>query len=175
MLALSNLVLSAGVVLLGVAQGFFVLVIAWAVLGVGMAMGLSIPLSPRSPNFKVAQPRGPITGITFIAGFASTVGWPLSAFLDAQFGWRAACLIWAALHIVIGLPLNRLLIPRAAPPVHASEIEGKASLAPRGAMGFLAFVFAATWFVTWAPDRSRLHTIQNWSRSFFTHLLGCAM
>jgi hypothetical protein len=94
--------------------------------------------------------RGPITGITLIAGFASTVGWPLSAFLDAQFGWRAACLIWAALHIVIGLPLNRLLIPRAPPPVRASEAEGEVSPAPRGAMAILAFVFAATWFVTGA-------------------------
>jgi len=94
--------------------------------------------------------RRPITGITLIAGFASTVGWPLSAFLDAQFGWRAACLIWAALHILIGLPLNRLLIPVAPPPMRASEIEGEVSPAPRGAMATLAFVFATTWFVTGA-------------------------
>jgi predicted MFS family arabinose efflux permease len=39
-LALSNLVLAAGLVLLGVAQGVFILALAWAVLGVGMAMGL---------------------------------------------------------------------------------------------------------------------------------------
>src|SRR5437764_15129123 len=94
--------------------------------------------------------RGPISGIPLIAGLTSTVGWPLSAFLDAQFGWRTACLIWAALHILIGLPLNRLLIPRAPPPARASEIEGDASPAPRGAMAILAFVFAATWFVTGA-------------------------
>ena len=94
--------------------------------------------------------RRPITGITLIAGFASTVGWPLSAFLDAQFGWRAACLIWAALHILIGLPLNRLLIPVAPPPMRASEIEGEVSPAPPGAMATLAFVFATTWFVTGA-------------------------
>src|SRR5207237_1485614 len=108
-----------------------------------------IRLSPRLRGF-TAPPRGPITGITLIAGFASTVGWPLSAFLDAQFGWRTACLIWSALHIVIGLPLNRLLIPRAPPPVHASEVEGEAPPAPRGAMALLAFVCAATWFVTGA-------------------------
>jgi MFS transporter len=85
-----------------------------------------------------------------IAGFASTVGWPLSAFLDGQFGWRAACLIWAGLHIVIGLPLNRLVIPRAPPPVRTFETEREASPAPRGAMAILTFVFAATWFVTGA-------------------------
>src|ERR1700730_17851505 len=29
--------------------------------------------------------------------------------------------------------------------------------------------------IGWAPDRCRLYTIQNWSRSLFTHLLGRAM
>ena len=149
MLALSNLVLAAGLALLGVAQGFFVLALAWAVLGVGMAMGLYDPAFATLTGLYGRAARGPITGITLIAGFASTVGWPLSAFLDAQFGWRAACLIWAALHIVIGLPLNRLL-PRAPPPVRASEVEGETPPAPRSAMAILAFVFAATWFVTGA-------------------------
>jgi MFS family permease len=148
-LALSNLVLAAGLVLLGVAQGFYILALAWAVLGVGMAMGLYDPAFATLTGLYGRNARGPITGITLIAGFASTVGWPLSAFLDAQFGWRAACLIWAALHIVIGLPLNRLLIPRAPPPVRVSAAEAEASPAPRGAMTILAFVFAA-WFVTGA-------------------------
>jgi hypothetical protein len=39
--------------------------------------------------------RKPITGITLIAGFASTVGWPITAYFDAHYGWRAACEIWA--------------------------------------------------------------------------------
>jgi hypothetical protein len=75
----------------------------------------------------------------------------------ARFFWRAAPLsigesglaaggkrIRTSEHIVIGLPLNRLLIPRAPPPVRASGVEGEASPAPRGAMAILAFVFAAT-------------------------------
>ena len=148
-LALSNLVLAGGLVLLGVAQGFVTLAIAWAVLGVGMAMGLYDPAFATLAGLYGRSARGPITGITLIAGFASTIGWPLSAFLDAQFGWRTACLVWAVLHIVIGLPLNRL-IPRAPPPVRTSKAEGDASPAPRGAMAILAFVFAATWFVTGA-------------------------
>jgi len=132
-LALSNLVLAAGLVLLGVAQGFVTLALAWAVLGVGMAMGLYDPAFATLTGLYGRAARGPITGITLIAGFASTVGWPLSAYLDVQFGWRAACLIWAALHIVIGLPLNRLLIPRAPPPARAAEMAGEISPAPRGA------------------------------------------
>src|SRR5438552_1171277 len=77
--------------------------------------GLPLDLS-EIERFALSQRILTLEAILAIAGFASTVGWPLSAFLDAQFGWRATCLIWAALHIVIGLPLNRLLIPRAPPP-----------------------------------------------------------
>ncbi len=149
-LALSNLVLAAGLVLLALTQGVVTLAAAWTVLGVGMAMGLYDPAFATLAGLYGREARGPITGITLIAGFASTVGWPLSALLEAHFGWRGACLVWAALNLLIGLPLNRLLIPRAPPPIRATEVQGTAGPAPRGAMLLLSFVFAATWFVTGA-------------------------
>jgi MFS family permease len=54
------------------------------------------------------------------------------------------------LHILVGLPLNRLLIPKAPPPEKLVQAEGEVAPAPWGAMPLLAFVFAATWFVTGA-------------------------
>ena len=48
-------------------------------------------------------------GITLLAGFASTVGWPLSAWIAHTWGWREACATWAVLHLVLGLPLNASL------------------------------------------------------------------
>jgi MFS family permease len=149
-LALSNLVLAAGLVMLALTQGVVGLVAAWTVLGVGMAMGLYDPAFATLAGLYGRAARGPITGITLIAGFASTVGWPLSALLETHFGWRGACLVWAALHLLIGLPFNRLLIPRAPPPIRAIEVEGTPGPASRGAMPLLALVFAATWFVTGA-------------------------
>jgi MFS family permease len=149
-LALSNLVLAAGLVLLALTQGVVSLVAAWTVLGVGMAMGLYDPAFATLAGLYGRAARGPITGITLIAGFASTVGWPLSALLEAHFGWRGACLVWAALNLLIGLPLNRLLIPRAPPPIRPTEVQRTAGSAPRWAMLLLSFVFAATWFVTGA-------------------------
>jgi MFS family permease len=149
-LVLSNVVLAAGLVLLAFAHGVVSLAVAWAVLGVGMALGLYDSAFATLAGLYGRAVRGPITGITLIAGFASTIGWPLSAFLDVILGWRGTCLTWAVLHLLIGLPLNRLLIPRAAPPERTAEPEVSAPASPRGTMAILAFVFAAAWFVTGA-------------------------
>ena len=96
------------------------------------------------------EARNAITGITLFAGFASTVGWPASALFIEHFGWRGACVAWAVLHLVIGLPMNRLLIPKAQP--HAAEVTPEHE-APSGipwTMIVLASVFGATWFVSTA-------------------------
>jgi len=175
-LTLSNLVLAGGLILLGTAQGIVTLAIAWAALGVGMAMGLYDPAFATLTGLYGRAARGPITGITLIAGFASTVGWPLSAFLDAQFGWRWACFIWAALHILVGLPLNRLLIPLALPPAPAApEMTAQSLPAPRGAMIILAFVFATTWFVTGALAAHLPHLLEIAGASATTAIAAAAL
>jgi predicted MFS family arabinose efflux permease len=173
-LAVSNLVFAAGLVLLALAHEFIALAAAWAVLGVGMAMGLYEPAFATLTGLYGRAARGPITGITLIAGFASTVGWPLSALLNAQYGWRDACLIWAMLHIVMGLPLNRLLIPPAPPP-QRSKLEGEALPAPRGAMPILAFVFATTAFVTGAMAAHLPHLLEIAGASATTAIAAAAL
>ena len=125
-------ILAAGLVLLGLSHEIFLLSLAWALLGIGMAMGLYEPAFATLTGLYGRTARGPITGITLIAGFASTVGWPLSAFLEAHYGWRETCLIWAALHIVMGLPLNRLLIPPAPPPRRSKAARRSAAGATLG-------------------------------------------
>jgi hypothetical protein len=92
--------------------------------------------------------RNAITGITLFAGFASTVGWPASALFIDIFGWRGTCLIWAILHVGLGLPLNRLLIPKTSTPA-VETVRDHAEAAPVPlTMILLAFVFAACWFVS---------------------------
>jgi MFS family permease len=116
LLAASNLVIAAGLVILAAAHGIIGLVIAWAVLGVGIGMGLYDPAFAALTWLYGREARSAITGITLIAGFASTIGWPLSAVLLHEFGWRAACLIWAGLNILLAAPLNWLSLPRHGGP-----------------------------------------------------------
>ena len=147
-LAASNIVFAIGLAVLGASNGIAVQGVAWAVLGFGMALGLYDAAFATLAEIYGREARGPITGITLIAGFASTVGWPLSAFLDAELGWRGACFVWAAMHLVIGLPLN-LLLPRSSGAASHNQ-HAPASWEPRREMILLAYVFAAAWFVTGA-------------------------
>ncbi|HEX6156981.1 MAG TPA: MFS transporter, partial [Burkholderiales bacterium] len=73
---------------------------------------------------------------------------PLSAYMDVTIGWRATCFVWAAAHLVIGLPINLLL-----PPGRAHERKPEEASSPDGVqrgrllvMAGLSFVFAAAWF-----------------------------
>lgn len=99
--------------LLGLAQGLVGLVVAWLVMGVAMACGLYDAAFASLVRIFGADARRSITGITLIAGFASSVGWPITAAMEAAWGWRGACAGWAALHLLLGLPLN-LWLPRPA-------------------------------------------------------------
>src|SRR3984957_9813148 len=102
----SNLTFAAGLCALAFAAGPISLIFAWVLLGGAMAAGLYESAFAALTRLYGHDSRGPITGITLIAGFASTVGWPTTALLEHSFGWRGACLAWAALHLAVGLPLN---------------------------------------------------------------------
>lgn len=151
----TNLVFAAGLLLLGMAHSVVGLLVAWAVLGVGMGSGLYEAAFAGLVRLYGRDSRSAITGITLFAGFASTVGWPLSTLLEAQYGWRGACFGWAALHVFLGLPLNALL-PKAAAiannPVPAVEAASSACTASSSlqASVLLSVVFAITWFVSTA-------------------------
>ena len=89
-----NLVLALGLVALGLARMRRCFA-AWCVLGLGMGLGLYEAAFATLVRIHGSAARGPITGITLIAGFASTVGWPVTVAPDEHFGWRASCFAWA--------------------------------------------------------------------------------
>lgn len=149
-LSASNLTIAAGLVLLGFSQSVAVMAFAWLVLGIGMAMGLYDAAFAALGRIYGTQARGSITGITLMAGFASTVGWPLTAWGLAHFGWRETCFAWAAANILIGLPLNFFMLPAIKGAKQAAATAEKPHVPLDRTMILLAFVFAAVWTVTGA-------------------------
>ena len=149
-LTATNLVFAVGLVLLSFATGPISLAAAWLVIGVGMGFGLYEAAFATVAGLYGREARNAITGITLFAGFASTVGWPLSAAMIDAFGWRAALLCWAALQVLLGLPLNRWLVPQSPPPAPVAAPTGVVAGGVPWTMIILAGVFGATWFVSTA-------------------------
>jgi len=111
-LAVSAPVIAAGLALLAAAPGLVLWYLGWTVLGVGMAMGL-YDAAFATVGLLLGPAAAPaITGITLIAGFASTVFWTLGAFLAAWIGWRSLLLFYAALELAVNLPLVLLFVPK---------------------------------------------------------------
>jgi len=149
-LSMSNVVLAAGLLLLGVSTSVPVMAIAWLLLGIGMGAGLYDAAFAALGRIYGSEARRSITGITLLAGFASTVGWPLSAWGLETIGWRNTCFAWAAAHILIGLPINLLMLPAVTGAKAAVANAVKPHIPIDRTMILLAFVFAAAWTVTGA-------------------------
>ncbi len=130
-LALAALLLAAGLATLGLAPVLPVYVAGWLVLGLGMGMGLYDPAYATLGRLYGAEARRAITTLTLWGGFASTVCWPLSAFLVEHAGWRWTCFAYAGLHLAVTLPLVLVMIPK--PPARVASAEGE-----KGAAGPLS-------------------------------------
>jgi len=155
-LVATNVVFAVGLAVLAAANGVAMLFIAWAILGIAMACGLYEGAFAALVRLYGAGSRNAITGITLIAGFASTVGWPLSALLESHVGWRGACWTWAALHLVVGIPLDACL-PRADAAAGRAAASVRVDIGTASNRGdvaraalLLAIVFAAMAFVSTA-------------------------
>jgi len=153
-LTCTNAVFAAALALLALAQGPVVMFLAWAIMGMAMAAGLYDGAFATLVKLYGTGSRGAITGITLLAGIASTVGWPITAWLEGRFGWREACLFWAFAHLAVGIPLN-ITLPRHdvlndARTSAARSTPDDVDPGARITTILLATVFALTWFVATA-------------------------
>jgi predicted MFS family arabinose efflux permease len=143
----SNAVLAAGLALLGASASVWTMSAAWLLLGIGMGLGLYDAAFGALGRIYGSSARSSITGITLIAGFASTIGWPLSSLGLEMLGWRETCYAWAIAHIVIGLPLN-LMLPSTEQTIRPERAVVKPHIPIDRTMVLLSFAFAAAWTVT---------------------------
>lgn len=107
--------LALGLGIIALAPSLPVFALGWSIIGAGMAASLYDAAFATLGRLYGAAARRPITLLTLWGGFASTVCWPISAFLDAHLGWRGACLAYAGIHAFVCLPLLRISLPSTAP------------------------------------------------------------
>jgi hypothetical protein len=127
----------------GLAPTLPIYLFAWALIGVGMGCGLYDAVFAALGRLYGSEARGAITNLTLFGGFASTLCWPLSAYMIDHFGWRMACFIYAAIHVGIALPLQMAVVQRAPKPLEVkAPLEGDAPPAALARIDNETFIFA---------------------------------
>ncbi|MDR7146425.1 MFS transporter [Rhizobium sp. BE258] len=125
-LAASSLIFATGLVMLSAAHDIVLYALAWIVIGLGGALGLSAPAYTAVVEREGMNGKRVIAILMLFTGLSATIFWPLLTWLNDAFGWRAAFRISAALHLFICLPLHLFALPK---PV-ATHTQGTAAETP---------------------------------------------
>ena len=148
-IAASIVVLAAGQAVLALSPNIAVWYLGWGVLGIGMAMGL-YDAAFATIGTLLGREAGPtITGITLLAGFASTVFWSLGSAVIGFTGWRGLMLLYVGIMLCLNLPMVLALVPRLDQN-RKEAIQAATERTPvsRTAIVCLAGFFTLRWFIT---------------------------
>jgi predicted MFS family arabinose efflux permease len=96
---------------LALAQGTVTLMLGFALAGLAMAGCLYDPAFATLHGISGPSYRKAVTALTLFGGFASTVFWPLSQFLLDAYGWRVTFGVYAALNLLVCVPLHLWVLP----------------------------------------------------------------
>ncbi|MCX7380889.1 MAG: MFS transporter [Alphaproteobacteria bacterium] len=136
-LVASCAVSALGLAVLGTASGLVAWYVGWLAIGVGMSLGL-YDVAFATVGCLLGRGAAPvITGITLLAGFASTIFWPIGAMLAEAIGWQNTLLCYAAVQAAWNLPMVLALVPAGLP-----RETGAAVPAEEGSTRGLARAFA---------------------------------
>jgi len=128
LLPCGGVVIAVGLLVLACAPSLPVFMLAWVIIGSGMACGLYDALYASLGRQYGDNARGSITQITLISGFCTTITWPVIAYLIEHLGWREACGVYAALLAAVIWPMYAISIPKdnisAADPIHKLVAQG---------------------------------------------------
>ncbi|WP_125461852.1 MULTISPECIES: MFS transporter [Rhodomicrobium] len=104
---------ATGLIWLAHAQGPAGYLAAWGLLGVTCASALTnAACAAIAQSAGGAALRG-VTALMFVTGLAGPLTLPAVYLLDGELGWRGVCLLLAAMHLAICLPLHLALPGRA--------------------------------------------------------------
>jgi len=108
-----SLLSAAGLVIIGAFPHPVTYVAGWLVLGLAMRLATYDAAFASLTQITPHGARRAISYLTLFGGLASTVFWPVSHYLSLGIGWAATLLIYAALHLVLCLPIHWAVLRQA--------------------------------------------------------------
>jgi MFS family permease len=103
------------------ARGPVQFLLAWAMFGGAVALALSTTALPALVQLAGPHARKAVSGLTILGGTTSLLFLPITAGLAGWLGWRGTVLVYAALHLMIALPIHLLILRTAAPPAAPAD------------------------------------------------------
>lgn len=166
-----SLFLALGLVMLALAQGYVTYALAWVLFGIGMSLAMSNAAMSAIAQIAGREARRSMVIVMLFGGMAATVFWPLSLWLEGQFGWRGVCIAYAALQALFCAPVHSFFLARA------TTAEFRQDLAPDEAPGLvpperrrlaaalIAIAVAGNGFVSWGLDLHLIPILQEFGLS----------
>lgn len=152
-----SLLFALALLVISQATGTVSYLAGWVLIGIGTPLALTQAAAAAMAQLAGPKARQAIGLLMMIGGLSSTVFWPLSAFLEAQIGWRQMCLLYALAHLAVCTPIHFLALSRvqSSHGGHSnSPAQGPAPprLSPeerRAAFILMATAFSLTGFISW--------------------------
>lgn len=153
-LVAGSILTAAALGLLAQATGLWGYAAAWVAIGLATACSLALPSFTALAQVAGDRARQAMIVLMLLTGGSSSIAWPATAWLEAAIGWRQTCLVFAAIHLLVCLPLHLFVLPRrrahaeGGPPRPVSP----PNIAPekrRLALLMMLPAFACSGFVSW--------------------------
>ncbi|WP_205421248.1 MFS transporter [Rhizobium terrae] len=148
-MVLGSLLGATGLLLMGVANGPASYLLAWIILGLAGAGMLTTPAQIAVTEIAGENARQALGVLILAGGLTSTIVWPLTGVLQAQWGWRTTTLAYAVLMLFVCMPLHWAALARQPREKAAAEAATEPTSIDRPRFILLAMSFAANGFVTW--------------------------
>ena len=99
-MTLASMLAACGLLLISLAHGWPALFAGWTLIGLAMRSILYDGAFAALTVLAGGRARRAISLLTLFGGFASSVFWPIGAWLDAWLGWRGALQVYALLNLL---------------------------------------------------------------------------
>ena len=150
---------AAALAVLALAQGTVSLMAGFVLAGLAMAGCLYDPAFATLHRISGSAYRKAVTVLTLFGGFASTVFWPLSQFLLGVVGWRTTFAVFAALNLLVCLPVHLLMVPRGRGAAAHVDVAGAQTPHPARHPAVFAWLATALALGAFLPSALSAHVI----------------
>jgi predicted MFS family arabinose efflux permease len=111
-----TVIAAPGFLLLAAANGPILFFVAWMILGTAGSATLATAAYIMLNEIAGRDAKRGIGAMMLVTGLASSIFWPTTSFLSHAVGWRGTCVVYAAMLLLVSLPLIYFGLPRRAEP-----------------------------------------------------------